>query len=98
MDSLLPEDLSSLRAEINELDERLLNLMAERMQLSVRVANYKKSHGLPAVQQDRMKEIYETRRAWAAARGLSDEFARRLFQLIHDESVNVQEQHLTSGS
>ena len=40
-------DLSELRLQIDEIDDQLVKLFAQRMEVSARIADYKKENGLP---------------------------------------------------
>ena len=50
-------DLIDLRAQIDEIDAALVPLFLKRMELSAKVADYKKSNGLPIYVPEREQEI-----------------------------------------
>lgn len=52
-------DLSSIREDINKVDEQLSRLFDERMQLSEEVALYKQAHGLPVFDKEREQQILD---------------------------------------
>lgn len=75
--------LEQLRTEIEELDRRLITLIAERVSLAREAGEAKRSAQLPAV--DPAREAAVVRRASAFAReaGLPDEEVRQLvWQII----------------
>lgn len=84
------ESLSELRAEIDKLDDRLLELLAHRMRVSRQIGQYKKEHGMPVLQAARYEELLARRAAQAAQLGMDREFMRSVLQAIHEESVRQQ--------
>lgn len=52
-------DLSQLRTEIDSVDKELVRLFCSRMELSARVADYKKANDLPIHQPGREQKILE---------------------------------------
>lgn len=85
------EDLRLMRSEIDACDEALLSTLARRMQISREIGAYKHAHGISIVQQERYNTIVERCCAAGEAQGLDAAFVRRIFETIHEESVNQQE-------
>ena len=54
-----PLDLKQLRAEIDDIDRQILDLIAQRRQTIYQVAEYKKGHQLPVFSPDRESEIFQ---------------------------------------
>lgn len=52
-------ELSEIRKEIDILDDKLVPLLKERMELARKVAEYKKEHNMPVLNQKREDEILE---------------------------------------
>jgi len=77
-------ELAWLRAEIDELDERLWDTIAARMEVSRRIGAWKKEHGVAPLQPERYKEIGERLKA-------KGEWALRIWEQIHEESLKQQE-------
>ena len=50
-------DLQDLRNKINETDEKIVELLLERFGIVKNVREYKKSHGLEILQQNREIEV-----------------------------------------
>lgn len=84
------EDLTDLRKQIDELDEKLLELLAKRMRVSKEIGTFKKEHDMAIVQTDRYDDILTRRIAEATAIGMNPEFMRVVLEAIHEESVRVQ--------
>jgi len=51
--------LDELRGKIDQIDEELLRLFAERMEVVIQIAAYKKEQGLPALDKKREAEKLE---------------------------------------
>lgn len=82
--------LETLRAEIDALDDELVNLLARRMDVAVRIAAYKKENGLTVMQPQRFNRLLENRMRQGLQLGLDPAFMKRLFSNIHEESVRRQ--------
>lgn len=53
------EDLKGLRDKIDEIDEELVHLFEERMEIVLRVAEYKKKNNITILNENREKEVIE---------------------------------------
>lgn len=84
------EDLVDLRHQIDEIDDKILEILAKRMRISGEVANYKKEHAMPVLQAGRYDEILTKRSEQGSALGMSPEFVKEVFEAIHAESVRKQ--------
>ena len=79
-------DLAKLRAQIDDADRKLLRLLDDRLQLSVRVGRLK------TVVEDPSREEEVIRNVRSGAKGLLDpSFLESLFRTIIDESRALQE-------
>ncbi len=83
-------ELNWLRAEIDELDEHLWDTIAARMEVSQRIGAWKKAHGVAPLQPERYQTIVERINELTNERGLPTDFALRLYDLIHEESLRQQ--------
>ena len=84
------KELNWLRAEMDELDERLWETLSERMEKSCQIGVWKKAHGMTPLQPERYRHVLEQAKAFARTRNLSSGFVERLFELIHEESLKRQ--------
>ena len=82
--------LNWLRAEIDELDEQLWDTIAARMDVSKRIGEWKKAHGVAPFQPERYQTIVESLKLKAERLGLSPEFAMQIWDMIHEESLKQQ--------
>lgn len=83
--------LEELRAQLDGLDRRLLELIAERQQTSRAIAKVKRETGHPARDYARERDVILTARAQAAELGLSAEVAEALMRLLIRSSLTTQE-------
>ena len=86
----LTESLSSLRKQIDVMDDQLLDLLTKRMRVSREIAKYKKEHNMGVVQTQRYAEILDKRCAQGSLCGMNPDFVRRIYEFIHEESVRQQ--------
>ena len=86
-------ELNWLRAEIDELDDKLWDTIAARMDVSRRIGEWKKANGVAPLQPGRYEEIVERLKAPQPPEGggLRTEFKLALWELIHEESLRQQE-------
>ena len=84
------ENLSDLRAQIDEIDNSLLELLSKRMRVSREIGTYKIEHKMPILQTGRYDEILTNRVNQAQQMDMSGSFAKRFLEAIHEESVRQQ--------
>ena len=84
------ESLSSLRNQIDEIDDEILEIIAKRMRVSREIAEYKKEHEMQVLQAGRYDEILTKRSKEGKEMGLDEEFVKTVFEAIHSESVRQQ--------
>ncbi|MEG1616143.1 MAG: bifunctional 3-deoxy-7-phosphoheptulonate synthase/chorismate mutase type II [Bacteroidales bacterium] len=84
------ESLSSLRRQIDDLDDQLLELLAKRMRVSGEIAQYKKENNMPVLQTGRYDDILTRRVNQGVEMGMSEDFIMTVLEAIHEESVRKQ--------
>ena len=80
-------ELNTLRAEIDALDEAVIRLLGQRFVATQKVGELKASQQLDAVdpaREDRQAERYA---ALAAQHGVSEDVVQRVFRVVIDEVV-----------
>jgi len=85
--------LSKLRTQIDELDRRLVALLVERDKLVQAVGELKTSDD-EILAPERQREVYESRRAWAADAGLDPDFVERLYRVMIEHFIAQERQQL----
>ena len=86
----MTESLASLRKQIDEMDDKLMDLLTRRMRVSREIANYKKEHNMGVVQTGRYTEILDKRGAQGSLCGMDATFVKKIYEAIHEESVRQQ--------
>ena len=84
------ERLSELRREMDEVDERLLDLISKRMAISREIGRYKMEHNMPVLQPLRYDYTVNRRISQASELLVNEEFIRTVLEAIHEESVRQQ--------
>ena len=84
------KELASLRAEIDQLDEQLWEIIGKRADVVRQVGEWKRQHGEQVVQSERREQVLTHYRQWAQQYGLSEAFAQLLYEAIHNENVRIQ--------
>jgi len=91
----MPSDdttLEELRCRLNDIDRRLLAIVAERKSVSGEVARVKRATGRPTRDYEREREVILGVRAAAAELGVSPGLAEDLLRLLIRSSLTTQEQ------
>lgn len=86
----LARTIAELRAEIDKLDDQLIDIFEHRMHIADQIGKYKKSHNVAILQSKRWDSILNKRLEMGFQKGLSNEFITRIFRAIHQESINHQ--------
>ncbi len=89
-ETVTTESITQLRKQIDELDNQLMDLLSKRMRVCREIGQYKKEHNMTVLQAQRYNEIMAKRGVQGSMCGMSSEFAARIFELIHEESVRQQ--------
>ncbi|WP_341660519.1 bifunctional 3-deoxy-7-phosphoheptulonate synthase/chorismate mutase type II [Blattabacterium cuenoti] len=84
--------LDSFRILIDELDENIIALLAERMNISKKLGTFKKSSDIAIFQPSRWKDIMNKSINFGKSLGISEKFLEEIFQLLHQESIKIQNQ------
>lgn len=87
----LVNQLELLRAKIDKIDTRILEVLAERMDVVRSIGEYKKENGLTVLQIKRWSDIFENRLKNGLSMGLTEELIQQLYELIHLQSIQLQE-------
>ncbi|MDO4790502.1 MAG: bifunctional 3-deoxy-7-phosphoheptulonate synthase/chorismate mutase type II, partial [Porphyromonas sp.] len=82
--------LAPLREKIDGLDHSIIELIAERMSLSSEIAKLKALNDISVVQPERYKVLLQDRLQFAQSQGLPEPLVKAIFDLIHDESIVLQ--------
>jgi chorismate mutase len=83
-------DLTQLRIDIDGIDDRIVDLLAQRFAICRQVADYKLRHDIPVVLPERIEQV-KTRCADRAERqGVDRAFVLALYALIIDQTCETE--------
>lgn len=82
--------LATMRAKIDVIDHKLLEVMGNRMKISDQIGMLKKDNNVAILQTKRWNEILGKMILQGEENDLSEEFILKLYKAIHQESINHQ--------
>ncbi len=83
-------DLTSLRSQIDEIDDNIISLLRKRFNLCQDIGKLKREHNMAVLQANRYKENFERYALKANMCNIDKDFLNHIFELIHEESVRQQ--------
>ena len=83
--------INNLRAQIDVVDNQIIELLGKRMNVSDGIGALKKKNNVSVLQSKRWNEILGKMVLEGQDKGLSEEFVLKMFKAIHQESINHQE-------
>lgn len=83
-------ELDNLRLQIDELDDKLLEVLNQRMHFVDKIGTLKKVHNVSVLQNERWQAIVKRMQEKENKNGLDVNFILQLFKLIHQESISHQ--------
>jgi isochorismate pyruvate lyase len=87
--------LDELRTQIDDVDHRIIILLAERAGYVTQVGKLKTSDD-EIVATDRQQQVYQSRREWAAEAGINPDFVERLYRVIVGHFIEEERQQLAA--
>lgn len=88
--SLCKEELETLRATIDRLDEEIFTLLAKRMEISEEIGRLKLRNNLTILQSNRWQEVVERVLTRTDSLGLGRHCVEQILEAIHIESIERQ--------
>jgi len=88
--------LDTLRTQIDDSDQRLLETLAERFKIISEIGKYKKENNTTILQSERWFDILKKRKENGNELGINEDFIDSLLKLIHKESVLLQTKIMNS--
>jgi chorismate mutase len=90
---MIDETLQGYRDRIDVLDEQLIELLAERFEITKAVGAYKAAEGLPPADPGREAAQVARLRSIAEETGMDPAFSEKVFRLIVDEVIRHHVRH-----
>jgi chorismate mutase len=82
--------LNSLRLEIDEIDEKLICLLAKRIHIAQSIGEYKKEKGLAPLDEKRWNKVLKSKIKLGKKHDLNEKFVKNIWEAIHQGSLEVQ--------
>ena len=95
----MPDDgIEELRNEIDQINQRLLSLIADRQEISVAIGALKTARGLPLYSEEREAELLETFRRDATRMDLDPDYVEELMAVVLEHSRAAQRRKASDDS
>ncbi|MEM1563491.1 MAG: chorismate mutase [Candidatus Bathyarchaeia archaeon] len=85
------EKITALRQKIDEIDDKILSLLKERIEISKKIGEIKRKQGILVKDLRREEEKYSQVKEKALKLGLNPEDVTNIYRKIIDMSIHVQE-------
>ncbi len=95
--SIEKESLETYRCEIDAIDQKIVDLLAERQKVVKKVVSYKKAKGLPVYHPAREEDLISEKREQGSKKNLSPDFIEELFRSIIRQSRVRQASHMSKN-
>ena len=92
------EILKPYRKRIDTLDDKIVDLLIERVGIIHDVADIKFQENIPAILPDRVDEVRERAAARAAEKGIDPDLVRQLYTILINYSCDLEETIMTKKS
>ncbi len=83
--------LKPYRAEIDRIDDKILELLGRRFGIVRKVAKVKIKHGIPSYLGDRVNQVRDRNTARAKKYGIDEEFLRTFYTMIIYQSCATED-------
>ncbi len=84
------DDLTKFREKINEIDAKLLQLIADRISVVKEVGEYKKENGLQIVDPEREEKLLQTLTEKGKKLGLTESVIRKIWKQFFEISYRIE--------
>ena len=82
--------LDEMRSKIEEIDKRIMRLIAERTDIAILIAEIKEKEGLPITDKDQVKKVMQRVSKNADLFGVDKEGVERIFQMLIELNKSKQ--------
>lgn len=86
-----PQKIVQLRKQLDEVDDKLLGVLAERFRVTDEIGRHKHQHGIGVVDTTREKTHFTNLSRLAVELGIEAGFIRQLMRLVIDQSAKRQQ-------
>jgi chorismate mutase len=89
-DDQLVTTLETIRALIDDADDQMIRSLLHRVELVNQIGHFKKDKNITIFQVERWKAIFDRQLQFAKETGINEGFVEKLYTLIHEESIRIQ--------
>jgi chorismate mutase len=89
-------EFEKLRRAIDEIDQKILALVAERVQVVLAVGDYKRQRNIPVYDPERERHVLD-RLSSTPPVPLDRDTVKRIFERLIDESRRLEQRHVSRG-
>jgi len=82
------DKLELYRNQIDEIDKKILKLIAERFEVVKKVWKYKKENSMPALQKNRWNQVLDNRLELARKLSLDENMIKDIWNRIHEQALD----------
>lgn len=75
------KNIKDLRAQIDEIDESIVALLAKRMKIVKKIGQLKKKNNISVLDESRWQKIIKTKKG----------FVKKIWEIIHNESLKIEQ-------
>ncbi|PZT70916.1 4-amino-4-deoxychorismate mutase [Streptomyces sp. SW4] len=97
MSSESRDELPALREQLDAVDAVLLETVRERLEICLRIGEYKRVHGVPMMQPQRIATVQDRAARFARQHGIDPEFLRRLYDVVIAETCRLEDEWIAGG-
>lgn len=82
--------LEDWRKQIDLLDDELLHILTKRLNIVRKIGKLKNTHGFKLLDEKRWQQVLQSKLAKAKSLNLPPEFIGKLYNLIHEQSLEIE--------
>lgn len=90
------DELTNFRQSIDEIDEKIVRLINERLNICKAVAKYKSENDIPMMQPERVNEVLVKRRKLADELAINPNLVENIYKLIVEEACILEDEIINS--
>lgn len=90
----MKDQLEYIRHQFNEIDKNILVLLGARAQLSKRIAKLKNTQQLEVKQETVWQQNLANRIKENVSIKIDSEYLKKIFEVIHEESIRIQKSEI----
>ena len=86
------KDLNFYRKNIDEIDHKIINLIAERLNLCREIAVYKHKENIPMMQPERVEQVKNNRKILAKELNINPSVIEQIYSLLIGECCCIEDE------